>query len=120
MQFEETTYNFGTVKDGDKVKHVYKFKNTGKAPLIISDAKEAVDVQFLIGLRANCSGKNGEIKVEFDSKTKEQKKVVTNQKVYHHCQYWSCTNLPYHFRYRKERQSSKIIAVLKFIRSLYV
>ena len=39
IEFEETVYDFGTVKKGDQVKHVYKYKNTGKAPLLISDIR---------------------------------------------------------------------------------
>lgn len=43
LKFQETQYNFGTVKNGDTVRHVYKFKNEGKVPLIIKDAKVACD-----------------------------------------------------------------------------
>ena len=39
MEFAETTFDFGTVKDGEMVSHTYKFKNTGSEPLILSDAK---------------------------------------------------------------------------------
>ena len=38
IEFEETKHNFGTIKEGEKVKHIYKFKNTGDNPLIISNA----------------------------------------------------------------------------------
>jgi len=36
IQFYETKYNFGTLKEGDIVKHAFKFKNTGANPLLIS------------------------------------------------------------------------------------
>ena len=39
VEFEETEFDFGTVMEGEKVTHVYKFKNTGDEPLIISNAK---------------------------------------------------------------------------------
>ena len=39
MVFEQSDFDFGSVKEGEKVKHTYKFKNTGKEPLIISTAK---------------------------------------------------------------------------------
>lgn len=39
MEFAEMEFDFGTVQEGEKVSHTYKFKNTGKEPLIISDAK---------------------------------------------------------------------------------
>ncbi len=71
IEFLETTYDFGTVKDGEKVKHVYKFKNTGKEPLIISDAKGSCGCTVPDWPREPIApGKTGEIKVEFDSKNK--------------------------------------------------
>jgi hypothetical protein len=38
MTFDEMEFNFGTIKQGDIVTHEFKFKNTGKEPLIISEA----------------------------------------------------------------------------------
>ena len=71
IQFDETTYDYGTVKDGDKVKHIYKFENTGKTPLIISDAKGSCGCTVPDWPREPIApGKTGEIKVEFDSKNK--------------------------------------------------
>lgn len=39
MTFEEKEFDFGTIKEGDKVEHIFKFTNTGKSDLIIADAK---------------------------------------------------------------------------------
>jgi Protein of unknown function (DUF1573) len=39
MTFEETTYDFGTVKEGVEVEHTFTFTNTGKVNLLISNAK---------------------------------------------------------------------------------
>jgi len=39
MTFEETEYDFGDIKQGDKVEHTFKFKNTGEADLLISNAR---------------------------------------------------------------------------------
>ncbi|GAA4272790.1 DUF1573 domain-containing protein [Aquimarina gracilis] len=39
MSFSETTYNFGTINEGDVVEHEFLFKNTGEAPLVIISAK---------------------------------------------------------------------------------
>nr|MBP7273482.1 DUF1573 domain-containing protein [Saprospiraceae bacterium] len=39
IEFKEVEYDYGTIKAGEKAVHIYKFKNTGKEPLIISDAK---------------------------------------------------------------------------------
>src|SRR5882724_10119373 len=39
MKFEKETHDFGKIKAGDKVTYEFKFTNTGKSPLIISDAR---------------------------------------------------------------------------------
>ncbi len=39
MTFTETEYDFGTVDEGTIVEHEYTFTNTGKAPLIVVNAK---------------------------------------------------------------------------------
>ncbi|WP_428329180.1 DUF1573 domain-containing protein [Mucilaginibacter sp.] len=38
MKFEKDTHDFGKIKAGDKVIYDFKFTNTGKSPLIITDA----------------------------------------------------------------------------------
>jgi len=38
IEFEETAHDFGNIPRGTEVEHVFKFKNTGKAPLVIVDA----------------------------------------------------------------------------------
>ncbi|WP_435525782.1 DUF1573 domain-containing protein [Chryseobacterium indoltheticum] len=35
----ESNFDFGTIKKGAKVNHVYEVTNTGTNPLIISEAK---------------------------------------------------------------------------------
>lgn len=37
--FEEEVFDFGTITQGEKVKHLFKFTNTGKSDLIISSAR---------------------------------------------------------------------------------
>ncbi|MEL7123756.1 MAG: DUF1573 domain-containing protein [Bacteroidota bacterium] len=39
MAFKTLEYNFGTVNEGVKVKHEFKFVNTGKVPLLITEAR---------------------------------------------------------------------------------
>lgn len=71
LKFQETQFNFGTVKNGDTVRHVYKFKNEGKTPLIIKDAKVACDCTVPTwGKDPVPPGAESEIKVEFRSKDK--------------------------------------------------
>ncbi|TAF98718.1 MAG: DUF1573 domain-containing protein [Cytophagia bacterium] len=39
IEFVSKEHNFGEIKEGDVVKHAFKFKNTGKTPLVIEEAK---------------------------------------------------------------------------------
>lgn len=79
MEFAETTFDFGTVKDGEMVSHTYKFKNTGSEPLILSDAKGSCGCTVPKWPREPIApGGSGEIIVEFNSKGKGGKR---NQKV---------------------------------------
>jgi len=36
MTFVDSTYDFGNIKEGEKVKHIFKFTNTGKNDLLIA------------------------------------------------------------------------------------
>lgn len=38
VQMIDSTYNFGSVNDGEKVEYSYRFRNTGKKSLIVSSA----------------------------------------------------------------------------------
>ncbi len=79
VQFEETEFDFGKVKAGEKVRHTYKFKNTGSEPLIISNAKGSCGCTVPSWPREPIPpGGTGEVTVEFNSKNK---KGPRNQKV---------------------------------------
>jgi hypothetical protein len=79
MSFEETSFDFGSVNEGEKVAHVYSFKNTGDEPLILSNAKGSCGCTVPVWPREPIApGEAGEIKVEFNSKGKKGKR---NQKV---------------------------------------
>jgi len=69
-----------TVDQGEKVNHVYKFKNTGNEPLIISNAKGSCGCTVPSWPKEPIPvGGTGEIAVQFDSKGKKgnQSKRVT-------------------------------------------
>ena len=71
MSFDEDTYDFGEVMEGEKVVHVYKFQNTGKEPLVISNAKGSCGCTVPEWPREPIPvGGSGEIRVQFDSKGK--------------------------------------------------
>ncbi|RME37038.1 MAG: DUF1573 domain-containing protein [Deltaproteobacteria bacterium] len=80
IAFEETEYDFGSIKSGEKVRHAFKFKNTGSEPLIISNAKGSCGCTVPSWPREPIPpGGEGEIMVEFNSKGKrgKQNKKVT-------------------------------------------
>ncbi len=71
ITFDEDTYDFGEVMEGEKVVHVYKFTNTGNEPLVIEDAKGSCGCTVPEWPREPIAvGESGEIRVQFDSKGK--------------------------------------------------
>lgn len=79
MEFKEIDFDFGTVQDGEKVSHTYKFTNTGKEPLIISDAKGSCGCTVPSWPKEPIApGKSGDITVEFNTQGKSGNR---NQKV---------------------------------------
>lgn len=80
IAFDETEFNFGKVKAGEKVRHEYKFKNTGSEPLIISNAKGSCGCTVPEWPKEPIPvGGEAAIMVQFDSKNKNgnQTKQVT-------------------------------------------
>ena len=80
MAFEKTIHDFGNLKGGASVSYTFKFKNTGKKPLLISNAKGSCGCTVPSWPReAIAPGESGEIKVTFNSKGKKgkQHKSVT-------------------------------------------
>lgn len=79
-QFFETDWDFGTIKEGDKVAHTYKVINTGEAPLIIQDVKPTCGCTAPDWTKTPIPpGGEGFVKAEFDSQGKPdmQNKFVT-------------------------------------------
>jgi hypothetical protein len=78
--FEGTDHDFGTINEGDVVKHTFKFTNTGDAPLIIQSAKGSCGCTVPTWSKEPIPvGGSGEIVAEFNSKGKPniQNKTVT-------------------------------------------
>jgi hypothetical protein len=76
----ENAFDFGTLEEGEKVEHVFKFTNTSTNPLIISSAKGSCGCTVPEWPKEPIApGEDGEIKVKFDSKGKKgkQSKTVT-------------------------------------------
>lgn len=72
ISFLENTIDFGTITEGDVIYKVFKFKNTGETPLIITDAKASCGCTVpQIPEYPILPGEIGELKVKFDSKNKK-------------------------------------------------
>jgi Protein of unknown function (DUF1573) len=80
LKFDEMSYAWGKIKEGEKMTHNFKFTNTGTNDLIISDARGSCGCTVPEWPKEPIkAGKSGELKVIFDSKGKvgEQSKTVT-------------------------------------------
>lgn len=80
IKFEEELYDFGVIKEGESIKYEFKFKNTGKTPLIISNATATCGCTVPeYPTKPIKPGDGGVIKVVFNSLGKEgmQDKVVS-------------------------------------------
>jgi hypothetical protein len=80
ITFDEEVFDFGDIVEGDVVEHVFKFTNTGKNPLVISNAKGSCGCTVPVWPRDPIApGQKGEIAVKFNSTGKhgEQNKKVT-------------------------------------------
>jgi hypothetical protein len=83
IRFEENEFNFGTIKDGEVVKHTFKFTNAGKAPLIVRDAKASCGCTVPLWTKeAIAPGGEGKIDVTFNSSGKGGQKVDKRVTVY--------------------------------------
>ncbi|MEM9835238.1 MAG: DUF1573 domain-containing protein [Bacteroidota bacterium] len=79
LEFAESSFDFGTVTEGQVVSHTFSFTNTGSEPLIISDAKGSCGCTVPSKPTAPIApGEAGEITVQFNSKNKKGQR---NQKV---------------------------------------
>ena len=80
IQFEEETYDFGTIKEGEKISHDFKFRNTGNAELIIRSGSGSCGCTVPEWPKDPVPpGGSGAIKVTFNSEGKSgmQHKNVT-------------------------------------------
>ena len=69
ISFDEMEYDFGSVSEGDQVKHVFKFKNTGNQNLVLINVKGSCGctVPEDWPKQPLAPGETGEISVNFDS-----------------------------------------------------
>jgi len=80
LSFEETVSSFGSIKEGDIVEKLYRFKNTGNYPLYILDVYGTCGCTVPEWPSSMIEpGRGGLIKVKFNSEGKinEQRKLIT-------------------------------------------
>lgn len=80
FEFKQTEFDFGTIEQGETVSYVFKFKNTGDAPLLITEAKGSCGCTVPFFPKAPVMpGESSEIEIEFNTKGKlgKQAKRVT-------------------------------------------
>ena len=79
ITFEETEHDFGTIDQGTAVEHTFKFTNTGKAPLVITNATSSCGCTVPTWTREPIApGETGEMLVKFNGSGQNQvSKTVT-------------------------------------------
>lgn len=80
FEFPETRFHFGEVKEGEKVSHTFKFKNTGNADLIIADVSPSCGCTVPEWSKEPVRpGEEGKIDVTFNTagKTGMQSKTIS-------------------------------------------
>jgi TolA-binding protein len=76
IEFAEKEFDFGTMKEGDKVEHTFVFTNTGDQPLKIDRARGSCGCTVPEWPKEEIApGEEGEIKVVFNSRGKRGKQV---------------------------------------------
>ena len=84
--YPTTEFDFGEIEEGEKVVHIFKFKNTGNEPLVISKAQGSCGCTVPDWPREPIAvGAEGEIRVQYDSrgkgKTRAEGGRVENKRV---------------------------------------
>lgn len=68
MKFTNETHDFGTVKEGDPAVYEFAFKNTGKEPILIQNAKGSCGCTVpSYSKEAVAAGQTGTIKVSYNT-----------------------------------------------------
>lgn len=86
IKFEKSQHDFGVIKEGIIVSHVFKFSNIGKADLEIKDIRTSCGCTAAEPSKKIFKpGESGELKVSFDSKNRAGRTsrtitLVTNDK----------------------------------------
>lgn len=79
ISFSETEHDFGTIEQGENVEHTFQFTNTGKAPLVITNATSTCGCTVPTWTKEPIApGESGEMLVKFNGTGQNQvTKTVT-------------------------------------------
>ncbi|MDB5261822.1 MAG: hypothetical protein JWQ14_1103 [Adhaeribacter sp.] len=80
LTFAETKFDFGNIQEGEVVKHIYKFRNTGNQPLLISEVRVTCGCTSPEWTKTPVApGQTGFVTIQFNSTSKpgQNMKVVT-------------------------------------------
>ncbi len=78
VEFEQVYYDFGDLKQGEKVSYIFEFTNTGDSPLMITDAAATCGCTVpRYDKEPISSGGKGSIEVVFDSTGRRGKQYKT-------------------------------------------
>jgi len=78
FQFPEMEYDFGNIKEGEVIEHVFKFTNNGQAPLVISNITASCGCTSPDWSKAPVKpGEEGFVKVVFNSAAKSGAQAPT-------------------------------------------
>lgn len=79
MTFDESEWDFGRIAQGTNVEHMFKFTNTGDAPLIVSDAKGSCGCTVPTFTKDPIApGERGEMLVKFNGTGQNQRNISIN------------------------------------------
>ena len=79
INIEDSNFDFGTINEGDKVEHIFKFTNTGNGSLMVINAQPSCGCTVPEWTKNPLKkGESGEIKIIFNSagKSGQQQKTV--------------------------------------------
>ena len=80
IKFQDTAFDFGSIKEGEVVKHDFIFTNTGNAPVILAQVSASCGCTTpKYTSEPVLPGKDGVITVEFNSENQvgQQQKIIT-------------------------------------------
>jgi uncharacterized cupredoxin-like copper-binding protein len=79
MTFDQTEHDFGTIEQGTNVEHTFTFTNTGKAPLVITNASSSCGCTVPTWTKEPIApGEKGEMVVKFNGSGQNQVTKTVN------------------------------------------